>query len=66
MKLECAACNRLFSGMSTFDRHQSGMDPVVCHDPADRDLVCVQGVWRWPPSDRRWWPEVEQDAKAER
>lgn len=49
----CSGCGRVFSTVGNFDRHQTGVDPVVCHDPATRGLVEKGVVWRAPPRPAR-------------
>ena len=48
----CVRCCEHFSSASSFDAHQTGNDPVVCHPPADRGLAArtdrYGSVWRAP------------------
>jgi len=45
----CSACGLIFTGVTAFDRHQTGIDPVVCHDPVSRGLeLRPGGVWGKP------------------
>lgn len=51
-KCECPVCGRVFSGLTTFDKHQDvdhDRKPVVtCHDPVTVGLVVRDGVWHLP------------------
>lgn len=44
----CTACGELFSSVSAFDRHQTGVEPVVCHDPASKGLIPADRGWHFP------------------
>lgn len=41
----CANCCESFSGVSTFDKHQSIDEPGLCRKPTDVGLVAVQQPW---------------------
>jgi hypothetical protein len=48
---KCTACDRVFSSVTSFDRHQTGHARVVCHHPRDRGLVLrSDGLWTRPDS----------------
>jgi len=54
---ECARCREVFTTLGAFDRHQEtrygGRPAVICHDPAERGLVCNRaGRWHFPATDR--------------
>jgi hypothetical protein len=54
---ECASCERKFTGLSAFDRHQdvdySRRPAVHCMEPATAGLVLnARGVWGWPADAR--------------
>jgi hypothetical protein len=46
----CMGCAETFSSASSFDKHQRGVDPVVCLPPISVGLVERDGVWS--PADR--------------
>lgn len=50
----CAACQREFTSLTAFDRHQTAGDgsfgSVTCHEPAERGLMRNErGRWGFPP-----------------
>jgi hypothetical protein len=62
----CAACHRVFSGVSAFAKHQTFPDGGVltCHDPAGRGLVPAGRngvtVWGWPERDGTAWVDARR------
>jgi hypothetical protein len=52
----CVACHASFTTVSTFDRHQTGYDPVTCLDPTTVGLeLKPSGLWGAPPPDNPHW-----------
>ena len=66
-RAHCRGCGETFSGVSAFDRHQSGYDPVVCRDPGTVGLERQpSGVWGWPaPESRVEVPHWRRDERSE-
>jgi hypothetical protein len=52
----CVACHASFTTVSTFDRHQTGYDPVTCLDPTTVGLERKpSGLWGAPPPENPYW-----------
>lgn len=64
----CRGCDRAFSGVSAFDKHQTGAKDGsnVCHDPATRGLVFDGRYWGWPSpeSGSKPWGNLQDASEA--
>lgn len=58
-RCQCTGCGRVFSGLTAFDAHQRGNDPVECRHPESIGLVLRDGVWRYPPPVNAPWRRKE-------
>lgn len=50
-RCRCSGCDRSFSSVSAFDKHQliAKDGSGICLDPAERGLVLIRGYWSSPP-----------------
>lgn len=50
-RCRCSGCDRSFSSVSAFDKHQriAKDGGAICLDPAERGLVLSGGYWSYPP-----------------